>query len=144
MSKYLSKVLRARFAHNTALAKQGSNSRKKNIIDLALQSYVKDYKIKDTGKEDVELDPEFEKFAIDQMNAFIFAGESTTVCDRLCVVNQQRVKAEKDAILTRWGAPESRYQCAICDPKRVPSMHELLDGFKNASQKLFDTHSALI
>jgi hypothetical protein len=77
MSKYLSKVLRARFAHNVELAKEGSTTKKKkkkNVIDLALHSYSKEHRAADAQQQSLELDPEFEKYAIDQMNAFIFAG----------------------------------------------------------------------
>lgn len=78
MSKYMSTILRARFATNVDLAMEGSNKRKKNVVDLALQSYIKEHKDSSSGKQSIELDPEFERYAIDQMNAFVFAGELTS------------------------------------------------------------------
>jgi len=76
MYKYLSQVLRARFAeNNTKAAESQGGTRKRSVIDLALQSYTADSR---SGKNFEGLDPEFERYAVDQMNVFIFAGHDTT------------------------------------------------------------------
>jgi len=76
MYKYVSQVLRARFAENKIEAEHDpGNSRKRSVIDLALQSYTKEFK---AGSNADRLDPEFERYAVDQMNVFIFAGHDTT------------------------------------------------------------------
>jgi len=76
MYKYVSQVLRARFAENNqdAVQHRGS-SRKRSVIDLALHSYANESK---AGTTAGKLDSEFERYAVDQMNVFIFAGHDTT------------------------------------------------------------------
>ncbi|KAF4550472.1 Cytochrome P450-like protein 24 [Elsinoe fawcettii] len=55
---------------------RGERGRSKFLIDLALETYLKDKgrEIKETD----ELDPEFRRDAIDQVKVFLFAGHETT------------------------------------------------------------------
>lgn len=79
MKQYLSRILRARYSSGKAQPETDKPGvRKRNVIDLALENYNKEQKaLSSSSKQEqqVELDPDFEKYAIDAMNAFIFAGK---------------------------------------------------------------------
>ena len=74
MKKYVSNVLRERFEKRR---QEDGNTRRKHIIDLALEAYLAEEK-KGASAKDQKLDPTFERIAISQLRAFFFAGETTT------------------------------------------------------------------
>lgn len=77
MRRYLSRVLRNRFTSSREQQDTDKpTARKRNVMDLALESYNKEQKAS-TGQlqQQSKLDPDFEKYAIDAMNAFIFGGK---------------------------------------------------------------------
>lgn len=68
MNKYIGKVLDERFSQHKPTEKK---SRKKTIIDLALDSYIEE-----TGT--TKMDATFRESAISQIKSFLFAGHDTT------------------------------------------------------------------
>ena len=72
MDKYISKVLDERFT-NRSRAASDINGRRRPVIDLALDAYLKDNSNKSTA-----IDATFKTFAIDQIKTFMFAGHDTT------------------------------------------------------------------
>lgn len=77
MDQYVGKVLDERFA-----VRPGSGTkkdRKKTGIDLALQEYFKESgKEVDSDLQNVTMDAEFRRFAIDNLLILLFAGHDTT------------------------------------------------------------------
>ncbi|KAF2030376.1 cytochrome P450, partial [Setomelanomma holmii] len=75
MDKYIGKVLDERFAGREA--KPAKKARTKTGIDLALQEYFKENG-QDVDSENVTMDAEFRKAAIDNLLILLFAGHDTT------------------------------------------------------------------
>lgn len=75
MDKYIGKVLDERFAVRDA--KLPKKKKQKAGIDLALEEYFKENG-QDVNSQDVTMDAEFRKFAIDNLLILLFAGHDTT------------------------------------------------------------------
>jgi acid phosphatase len=75
MDKYIGNVLDERFAIREA--KSTKKSRTKTGIDLALQEYFKENG-QDVDSENVTMDAEFRRAAIDNLLILLFAGHDTT------------------------------------------------------------------
>ncbi|THX70218.1 cytochrome P450 [Aureobasidium pullulans] len=74
MDTYVGRVLEERFASRNSRSKKT-----KHVIDLALETYLKENNVNDTSK----LDPRFKDAAIRNIKTFIFAGHDTsssTIC----------------------------------------------------------------
>lgn len=77
MDKYVGKVIDERFAIRDA--KLSKKSRKKTGIDLALEEYFKEKgQDVDVDTQDIAMDAEFRKAAIDNLLILLFAGHDTT------------------------------------------------------------------
>lgn len=73
MDTYIGDLLDKRFATRSTRGK------KKHVIDLALETYLKENNVNDTSK----LDPKFKDAALRNIKVFIFAGHDTsssTIC----------------------------------------------------------------
>ncbi|KAH8726829.1 cytochrome P450 [Phaeosphaeriaceae sp. PMI808] len=75
MDRYIGKVLDERFAVRDA--RLSKRSRQKTGIDLALEEYVKENG-QNAGAQDLTMDTEFRKAAIDNLLVLLFAGHDTT------------------------------------------------------------------
>ncbi|EDN98258.1 hypothetical protein SS1G_13116 [Sclerotinia sclerotiorum 1980 UF-70] len=75
MDGYLDKVLDARFAEKEGNA---SKSKKKPVIDVALDEYILQQEEDNIALDDRGLDQTFKQVSIDQMKTFLFAGHDTT------------------------------------------------------------------
>lgn len=75
MDQYIGKVLDERFAVRDA--SQPKRKKQKTGIDLALEEYFKENG-QDVNSQDVTMDAEFRKFAIDNLLILLFAGHDTT------------------------------------------------------------------
>ncbi|CAK4031373.1 sterigmatocystin biosynthesis P450 monooxygenase stcS [Lecanosticta acicola] len=101
MNKYLSDLLDKRFAART------SGGKTKHVVDLALESYMKEVKGLEGKAEDIkEVDPEFKQSVISNMKTFIFAGHDTTssvLCYAFYYLSQHpdilaRIRREHDEV----------------------------------------------
>ncbi|KAM0470470.1 hypothetical protein ACHAP7_009534 [Fusarium lateritium] len=72
MDRYISEGLEKRFATRNTREKQ------KLVIDLALESYLKEERKLNDTQQVKSLDPTFKKVAIAQIKTFLFAGHDTT------------------------------------------------------------------
>lgn len=73
MNTYVGNIVEKRFAS------RNTRGRKKHVIDLALEAYLKENHVDDTSK----LDPTFKDAALHNILIFIFAGHDTsssTIC----------------------------------------------------------------
>lgn len=73
MDKYVGNVLEERFAS------RNTRGKKKHVIDLALETYLKENNVDETSR----LDPKFKDAALRNIKIFIFAGHDTsssTIC----------------------------------------------------------------
>lgn len=76
MRTYISAILHERFRTRAAQGGGEKNdAKRKHIIDLALETYFAEERA-DVAVKDQKLDPTFERYAIDQIRVFMFAGES--------------------------------------------------------------------
>ena len=101
MNRYIYKCLDERFASRS------SRGRSRNIIDLALEAYVKEVKGSSKSIDDIKtLDPEFKRAATSNIKTFIFAGHDTTsatICYVLYYLSKnpsmlQRARDEHDSV----------------------------------------------
>lgn len=101
MNTYLSEKLEERFAARS------SRGKTKHVVDLALESYLKEVKGSTGDAEDVKgLDPEFKQSCISNMKTFIFAGHDTTsstICYAFYYLSQSpdmlaRIRKEHDDV----------------------------------------------
>jgi cytochrome P450 len=68
MDTYVGNILEERFAS------RNTRGKKKHVIDLALETYLKENNVDDTSK----LDPKFKDAALRNIKIFIFAGHDTS------------------------------------------------------------------
>ncbi|KAI9695022.1 MAG: hypothetical protein M1822_000639 [Bathelium mastoideum] len=98
MNKYISKEL------DNRVARFGSTSRTKSVIDLALSAYASG---RQTETLDSGMDRTFRRLAMNQVKLFLFSGHDTTsssVCYLFYALSRrpsalQRIRAEHDEIL---------------------------------------------
>ncbi|KAK6003930.1 hypothetical protein QM012_008780 [Aureobasidium pullulans] len=88
MDTYVGKLLEERFATRS------SRGKKKHVIDLALETYLKENNVSDTAK----LDPKFKDAALRNIKVFIFAGHDTS-SSTICYCHYQL--SQHPAALTR-------------------------------------------
>jgi cytochrome P450 len=105
MDKYIGEELDRWYAEFKADSGGDNNSsRTKAVIDIILQAYNGDGKIKTKPEK---LDPEFRAFAIRQIRLFVFVGHdstSSTICYILHLLSLNppalsKTRAEHDAVL---------------------------------------------
>lgn len=99
MDAYISKVLDQRFAT------RHEREKRKSVIDLALETYVKEQKNASVNQAK-SLDPTFKRIAVNQIKMFVFAGHDTTsatICYAYHLLSKSpealaKIRAEHDAI----------------------------------------------
>jgi cytochrome P450 len=93
MDAYISTVLEERFAFTRETGRKG-----RNLMDLALEAYLKDQSSTSKETNTVTIDPQFMKEAICQVKTFLFAGHDTvsgTLCYTWYLLNKNPEKLAK-------------------------------------------------
>lgn len=78
MDRYIGRLLDDRFSSRAARSEATGGKRQKYVIDLALESYLKEAAGGDADKEVAHMDPAFRTAAISNIKTFLFAGHDTT------------------------------------------------------------------
>ena len=81
MDNFISSILDERIAGDTSNQAREPKQRARSIASLALETYNNDFR--GTTASEGRMDPEFRRYAIDQLKTFFFAGHdtsSTTIC----------------------------------------------------------------
>jgi len=107
MNRYIGRLLDERFSTRNARHEATGGKRQKYVIDLALESYLKEASGSAADKKDVaHMDPAFRTAAISNIKTFLFAGHDTTsstICYAYYYLSQNpamlaRIRAEHDAV----------------------------------------------
>jgi cytochrome P450 len=106
MNRYIGRLLDERFSTRTARNEATGGKRQKYVIDLALESYLKEAAGGDAAKEIAHMDPAFRTAAISNIKTFLFAGHDTTsstICYAYYYLSKNpsmlaRIRAEHDEV----------------------------------------------
>lgn len=108
MNRYIGRLLDERFSTRSARNEATGGKRQKYVIDLALESYLKEAAGagSETAKEIAHMDPAFRTAAISNIKTFLFAGHDTTsstICYAYYYLSKNpsmlaRIRAEHDEV----------------------------------------------
>ncbi|KAF2009336.1 cytochrome P450 [Aaosphaeria arxii CBS 175.79] len=103
LDQFIGSILDERFSTRST---SEPKTRRKAGIDLALESWFKENAGQDVDSKTATMDPEFRKYAINQLNTLVFAGHDTTastICYAYYLLGKNpsalfKIRAELDSI----------------------------------------------